>query len=92
MDDRIILERGTMLLFPGMACQIDSFVGKGSNAIVYMGSYPDEQSGNLRHRVLVKELFPFEEHGQIYRDAAGDICCAADTDDGVASAEFSTGK
>ncbi len=78
MDDRIILERGTMLLFPGMACQIDSFVGKGSNAIVYMGSYPDEQSGNLRHRVLVKELFPFEEHGQIYRDAAGDICCAAD--------------
>ncbi len=78
MDDRIILEQGTTLLFPGMACRIDSFVGKGSNAIVYMGSYPDEQLKNLRHRILIKELFPFEPHGQIYRDAAGDICCAGD--------------
>lgn len=78
MDNRIILEQGTTLLFPGMTCRIDSFVGKGSNAIVYMGSYPDEQLRDLRHRVLIKELFPFEPHGQICRDAAGNICCAAD--------------
>ena len=50
MDNRIILEQGTTLLFPGMTCRIDSFVGKGSNAIVYMGSYPDEQ---LRDRKSV---------------------------------------
>lgn len=78
MDNRIILEQGTGLLFPGMACRIDSFVGKGSNAIVYMGSYPDEQLKDLRHNVLIKELFPFEPQGQIWRDAAGDICCTAD--------------
>lgn len=78
MDNRTILEQGTELLFPGMACRIDSYVGKGSNAIVYRGSYPDEQLKDLRHNVLVKELFPFEPQGQIWRDAAGDICCTAE--------------
>ena len=78
MDNRIILEQGTELLFPGMTCQIDSFVGKGSNAIVYMASYPDEQLKNLRHKILIKELFPFEPQGHIYRNFAGDICWTTD--------------
>lgn len=78
MDSRIVLEQGTALRFPGMACRIDSFVGKGSNAIVYMGSYPDEQFQELRHKVLIKELFPFEPRGQIYRAPAGDVCWTAD--------------
>ncbi|MDE6619644.1 MAG: hypothetical protein K2K74_03965 [Lachnospiraceae bacterium] len=78
MDSRIVLKQGTELGFPGMACRIDSFVGKGSNAIVYMGSYPDEQFQELRHKVLIKELFPFESRGQIYRAPAGDVCWTAD--------------
>lgn len=78
MDKRKILDQGTELLFPGMACQIESFVGKGSNAIVYMGSYPDEQLKDLRHKVLIKELFPYEPQGHIYRDDAGDICFTTD--------------
>lgn len=80
MDKRIILEQGTELLFPGMACQIDSFVGKGSNAIVYLGSYPDEQLRGLRHKVLIKELFPYEPQGHIYRDLTGDICWMAEAE------------
>ena len=78
MDNRIVLAQGTELLFPGMACQVDSLVGKGSNAIVYLGTYPDEQLRNLRHKVLIKELFPCEPQGHIYRDSEGDICCTAD--------------
>ena len=57
MDDRIILEQGTTLLFSGNGMSDRLLVGKGSNAIVYMGSYPDEQLRNLRHRILIKELF-----------------------------------
>lgn len=80
MDHRIILEPGTKLMFPGMECRIESFLGKGSNAIVYMGSYPDEQFKDLRHRILIKELFPFHPQGQIYRDAKGDVCCGKDAE------------
>ncbi len=80
MDDRRKLEQGTGLDFPGMVCRIDSFLGKGSNAIVYTGSYPDAQLPELRHRVLIKELFPFDAQGRIYRDSEGNICCAADAE------------
>ncbi len=68
MDKRIILPEGFSLSFPGMYCKIESLVGKGSNAIVYLGSYPDQQRPDLRHRVLIKELFPYHPHGAIYRD------------------------
>lgn len=74
MDKRKIFEPGKKLLFPGMECRIDSFLGKGSNALVYIGSYPDDQLPKLRHRVLIKELFPFDEQGRIYRDMEGNVC------------------
>lgn len=80
MDNRMELAQGTKLSFPGMICRIDSFLGKGSNAIVYIGSYPDAQIPELSHRVLIKELFPFDAQGRIYRDAQGDICRTADAE------------
>lgn len=78
MDNRRILEQGTQLFFPAMECTIDSFVGKGSNAIVYIGSYPDEQSKQFKHRVLIKELFPYHPQGQIFRNLDGTITCTED--------------
>lgn len=80
MDNRAALRAGTLLPFPGMECRVDSFLGKGSNAIVYMGSYPDEQFEDLRHRILIKELFPFHPKGQIFRDAKGDVCWTEDAE------------
>lgn len=80
MDSRVGLGQGTELLFPGMPCRIDSFLGKGSNAIVYTGSYPDEQLQDIRHRVLIKELFPYDDQGRIYRDPEGNICRTADAE------------
>lgn len=78
MDKRTVLEVGTVLSFPGMECAIESVLGRGSNAIVYMGSYPDEQLKNLRHRVLIKELFPYHAQGQIFRGENQEICFRSD--------------
>lgn len=68
MDHRTLLAAGTVLPFPGMACEIGPCTGRGSNAIVYEASYADALNTGLRHRVLVKELFPCEERGLIRRE------------------------
>lgn len=73
MDKRTLLPAGTSLDFPGMRCTIESAVGRGSNALVYMGSYPDHHQPGLRHRVLIKELFPYHSGGAVYRDAQNQI-------------------
>lgn len=74
MDGRNVLTAGTILSFPGMECEIDSVAGCGSNAIVYCGHYHDQQNIRLVHQVLVKELFPYDPNGKIYRDRQGSIC------------------
>lgn len=81
MDRRTSLEKGVCLNFPGMQCTIESLAGKGSNAVVYLGSYPDEQRPDLHHRVLIKELFPYHPRGAVYRDGEGDICFDEDGED-----------
>ncbi|MCH5266093.1 MAG: hypothetical protein J1F02_09350 [Lachnospiraceae bacterium] len=78
MDSRKVLETGTILSFPGMECTIESYIGCGSSAIVYLGSYPDAQMTELRHHVLIKELFPYHPQGAIFRDDNQDICWHAD--------------
>lgn len=80
MDRREILPEGTLLDFPGMPCTVGPLVGRGANAIVYLGSYPDRQQPDLHHRVLIKELFPFHERGAIYRDGRGCICIRPEGD------------
>ena len=79
MDTRIRLDPGTILAFPGMKCTIESFAGQGSNSLVYLGTYPDAEQNSLLHRVLIKELFPYDAKGMIYRDRdSGDILCMPD--------------
>ena len=79
MDTRIRLDPGTILAFPGMKCTIESFAGQGSNSLVYLGTYPDAEQISLLHRVLIKELFPYDAKGMIYRDRdSGDILCMPD--------------
>ena len=73
MDTRIELQKNDRLLFPGMECTIDHSVGRGSNVIVYVGHYRDHQNPALSHRILIRELFPFDRSGGISRDRGGDI-------------------
>lgn len=59
-----------------MPCTLERELGRGSNAIVYQGSYPDLllHSGE-RHIVLVKELFPYHGQSAIYRDSRNRLLC-----------------
>ena len=74
MDHRAALPVGSELSFPGMTCRIDGCLGRGSNAIVYEASYQDATSQNRKHHILVKELFPFDLHGHIWRGENRAIC------------------
>lgn len=68
MDRRTELKPGTVLAFPGMNCVVESCVGRGSNALVYEAGYNDALNVRQVHRVLIKELFPYEVKGHIWRD------------------------
>lgn len=74
MDRRTVLPAGTRISFPGMECEIEYTVGKGSNAIVYKGKYYDGLNRSLCHHVLIKEMFPYHPKGLISRGDSGDIC------------------
>lgn len=89
MDKRAILGPGTVLPFPGMECTIDSLAGCGSNAVVYIGHYPDQRNPKLNHRVLIKELFPYDPGGMIYRDENGNIRCLLEARDTLNLHRFS---
>lgn len=73
MDRRTELKAGTVLDFPGMRCAVEACVGRGSNALVYEGAYQDATHVEQRHRVLIKELFPYDPQGYIRRDETGAV-------------------
>lgn len=73
MDTRTYLKAGTELRFPGMPCRIKTFMGRGSNSLVYLGEYEDQVSLGQWHDVIIKELFPLHPNGAVYRDADGCI-------------------
>ena len=75
MDIRRSLMPGTCLPFPGMFCTVREEIGRGSNAIVYKGDYPDLLNENETHTVLIKELFPLDAKGAIHRDDEGNVVC-----------------
>ena len=74
MDQRKALTKGTVLRFPGIACELGAEIGRGSNALVYEGSYRDALESSRVHRVLVKELFPLHPQGKIRRREDGSLC------------------
>lgn len=73
MDSRIELKKNDKLPFSGMECTVERCIGRGSNAIVYTGRYRDFQDPAISHRVLIRELFPYDPEGRIYRDTDGGI-------------------
>lgn len=73
MDYRKALAAGSVLDFPGMPCTLEREIGRGSNAIVYGGYYPDRLNRDQRHTVLVKELFPLHPKGAVYRNDQGGV-------------------
>lgn len=67
MELRKELSRGSILKLGGTKYHIDSVMGKGSCAIMYRARYNDETIDGAWHNVLIKELFPLDIKGGIYR-------------------------
>ena len=72
MDNRIALSNSTRLIFPSMTVTVECEIGRGSNSIVYRGTYPDLQS-DVPHHILIKELFPLHPQSLIYRENDGSV-------------------
>ena len=82
MDYRTPLKFNTILAFEErMTCHIEEVVGQGSNAIVYKGWYLDNLNQDLRHHVLIKELFPFESKEKIYRNEKNHLVISPEAND-----------
>lgn len=81
MDHRTPLQRHTVLAFEGLSCHIEEMIGSGSNAIVYKGWYPDHLDREVRHHVLVKELFPFHPDQKIFRGETGTVVVEPEAQD-----------
>lgn len=66
---------GETILLAGTHYTIDSVFGMGGSCIVYAANYGDQLNKNQRHHVLIKELYPFQPCGEIYRAEDGSIRC-----------------
>lgn len=67
MDNRKELSVNTILQLGGISYHIDSVIGKGSCAIMYKAWYSDDTIKDAKHHILIKELFPYDIKGGIYR-------------------------
>lgn len=74
IDNRKALLKGTILNFPGVSCEVGEEIGRGSNSLVYQGSYRDAHDQEQVHHVLIKELFPLHMQGKIFRREDNSIC------------------
>lgn len=81
IDNRKALPKGMILDLQGIKCEMGDEIGRGSNAIVYEGSYRDSLEPDKLHRVLVKELFPLHSQGKIYRREDGSVCVEPEGED-----------
>lgn len=68
-------KEGEQIVLGGISYRIDGIEGLGGSAIVYRASYEDGLNHTGRHQVMIKELFPLDSKGGIYRDGQGVICC-----------------
>ena len=73
MDRRSSLNKNDRLAFPGLECVIDAAAGRGSGVLAYTGYYPDREDPRIRHRVLIRELFPYDPSGGIRRSEGGSL-------------------
>ena len=73
MDHRTALKFDTVLHLGEHECHIEELLGSGSNSIVYKAWYYDRLNTDLKHHVLIKELFPFHPQRQIYRAENGAV-------------------
>lgn len=68
-------ESGETISLAGGKYTVDAVLGLGGSCVVYAAHYVDLLNPNHSHHVLLKELYPFQPRGEIYRGEDGDIRC-----------------
>lgn len=68
MDKRIVLPAGYQLSSGKNSYTIEKYISAGSNSLIYQAWYQDTLMPESIHTVLIKELYPFDPLGGIYRD------------------------
>lgn len=81
MGYRTPLKLHTVLAFDDITCHIEEVIGRGTNAIVYKGWYLDGLNKDVRHQVLIKELFPSHPDEKIWRSGNNDIIVEPEAED-----------
>lgn len=74
---RSFLSAGHVLILGGTPYIIENMEGCGNNSILYRAAYEDGLNGGSFHKVLIKELFPYDPKGGIYRTSEGEVCHTA---------------
>ena len=59
---------------------ITGIEGYGGTSVVYSATYDDKLNKEKTHHVFVKEMFPFTNNGDIYRNENGNICCMPESE------------
>ena len=67
-DMRILLPEGYELQSGSRVYVIEKFLSSGSNSVVYQAFYEDTLMPEHAHRVLIKELYPFDSRELITRE------------------------
>lgn len=88
MYKRKLRESGDSLLLGTTQYFIEELEGCGGSSVVYQAFYQDGLNRDSFHQVLIKELYPYDDKGRIYRDANGEICCTEDAAKEMESAKI----
>jgi len=91
---RQLRENGETVLLAGGRYTVDAVLGLGGSCVVYAAHYVDLLNPSHLHHVLLKELYPFQPRGEIYRGEDGNIRCtpAARPAFAAAKAAFARGN
>jgi serine/threonine protein kinase len=73
LDGRKPLTDGAQIILGNKPYTIESLLGYGGTSFVYAASYPDGMQPDKTHYVLLKELFPYDPAGLIFRGEHGEI-------------------
>ena len=71
---RTFRKDGEVLYLGENAYRILGIAGYGGSSVVYYAAYRDGLNTDQEHHVLIKELYPYDPRGHIYRNEEGEIC------------------
>ena len=75
MENRVFRAAGEILTLGGVDYRLEGVEGFGGSSVVYRAAYEDGLNRGSFHQVLIRELFPYDRTGAIFRNDRGEFCC-----------------